>query len=354
MAYHDECTWEVTVKKRGGVVGAVLAAALLLTACGGSAAPTATTMRVGFFPNLTHAQALVGLADGSFQKALGNDIKIEPIQFNAGPLAIESLFANAIDLTYIGPNPAINGYVQSKGEALRIVAGATSAGAVFVVRPQSNIKTAKDLSGKKIASPQLGNTQDVSLRRYIKQAGLATKETGGTVTVLPTANADILTLFQKGEIDGAWVPEPWGARLVREAGGVILLDERDLWPNGEFVTAHVIVSAKFLKSQPQLVEKWLQAHVEVTQWINSHPGEAKTLVNREIGRLTGKELAPAVLDDAFGRMTVTYDPISSSLNTSAMWAFEAGFLNAKPDLKNIYDLKLLNDVLSKKGLPAVR
>lgn len=327
--------------------------AILLAGCGGSSSPKITTVRVGFFPNLTHAQALVGLADGSFQKALGSDLTIDPIQFNAGPSAIEALFANAIDMTYIGPNPAINGYVQSKGVALRIVAGATSAGAVFVVRPQANIKTAKDLDGKKIASPQLGNTQDVSLRRYIKQAGLATKETGGTVTVLPTANADILTLFQKGDIDGAWVPEPWGARLVREAGGVILVDERDLWPGGKFVTAHLIVSTKFLNEHPDVVKQWLQAHVEVTQWINAHPTEAKTLVNSEIARLTGKALAPAVLDDAFGRMEVTYDPIRSSLNTSAQWAYEAGFFDSQPDLKNIYDLKLLNEVLSKKGLAAI-
>ncbi len=339
--------------KRASFICIFVAAAILLAACGGTPASKPAAVRVGFFPNLTHAQVLVGLADGSFQKALGEGVKIEPVQFNAGPSAVEALFANAIDMTYIGPNPAINGYVQSKGAALRIVAGATSGGAVFVVRPQANIKTAKDLAGKKVASPQLGNTQDVSLRRYIKQAGLATRETGGTVTVLPTANADILTLVQKGEIDGAWVPEPWGARLVREAGGVILVDERDLWPGGKFVTAHLIVSAKFLTANPEIVRAWLQAHVEVTQWINAHPADAKALVNSEIARLTGKALAPAVLDDAYGRMEVTYDPIRSSLNTSAQWAFEAGFLDTKPDLKNIYDLKLLNEVLSEKGLAAI-
>jgi len=339
--------------KRLVVVCIFLAAAVLLAACGASSSTNATTIRVGFFPNLTHAQALVGLADGSFQKALGDGVKINSVQFNAGPSAMEALLAGAIDMTYIGPNPAINGYVQSKGAAVRIVAGATSGGAVFVVRPQANIKTAKDLNGKKIASPQLGNTQDVSLRRYIVAAGLATKETGGTVSVMPIANADILTAFQKGEIDGAWVPEPWGARLVREAGGVILVDERDLWPGGKFVTANIVVSSKFLKEHPDLVRQWLQAHVEATQWINAHPAEAKALVNSEIGRLTGKPLAPQVLDDAFGRMEVTYDPVSSSLNTQAEWAFEAGFLDSKPDLKSIYDLTLLNEVLSKKSLPAV-
>ena len=340
--------------KRTAFIVVIMAATILLAACGGSSAPKATTVRVGYFPSLTHAQALVGLADGSFQKALGDGVKIDPVQFNAGPSAMEALLAGAIDMSYIGPNPAINGYLQSKGAAVRIIAGATSAGAVFVVRPQSNIKTAKDLAGKKIASPQLGNTQDVSLRRYIKQAGLDTKENGGTVEVVPMANADALTAFQKGDIDGAWVPEPWGARLVREAGGVILVDERDLWPGGEFVTAHLVISTKFLKEQPDLVKKWLEAHVDVTQWINAHPTEAKALVNSEIARLTGKALATGVLDDAFARMKVTYHPIKSSLNTSAEWAFEAGFLDSKPDLKDIYDLKLLNQVLSKKGLATIK
>ncbi len=205
-----------------------------------------------------------------------------------------------------------------------------------------------------MASPQLGNTQDVALRRYVKDAGLATTETGGSVAVLPTSNPDILTLFLKGEVDAAWVPEPWGARLVHEAGGVIVLDERDIWPGGQFVTAHVIVSTRFLRQHPDLVRRWLQAHVSVTEWINSHPSEAKALLNREIERLTGKALAPAVLDDAFERLDVTYDPIRSSLQTSADWAFEAGFLGStKPDLSGIYDLKLLNDVLRERGLPTI-
>jgi len=264
------------------------------------------------------------------------------------------MFANALDVSYIGPNPAINGYVKSKGEALRIVAGATSGGAVLVARPQANIKTGRDLDGKRVASPQLGNTQDVALRRYVKAAGLDTKETGGTVQVIPTANPDILTLFLKGEIDAAWVPEPWGARLVHEAGGVIVLDERSLWPDGRFITAHVIVRTQFLRQRPDVVRRFLQAHVAVTQWINEHPDDAKAIVNREIARLTGKALATVVLDDAFARMEVTYDPICSSLETSAQWAFEAGFLGKdKPDLKNIYDLRLLNEVLAAQGLPSV-
>ncbi|MHB0977536.1 MAG: ABC transporter substrate-binding protein [Candidatus Aquicultorales bacterium] len=311
---------------------------------------TATTVRLGFFPNITHSQALVGIAQGKFEKALGKGVQLETKAFNAGPSAIEALFAGQIDATYIGPNPAINGYIKSKGKALRIVAGATSGGAVFVVRKDAGIKSEKDFDGKKFASPQLGNTQDVALRDYLKKQGYELTDKGGTVAVIPTANPDILTLFKKKEIDGAWVPEPWGARLVKEGGGRIFLDERDLWPKGEFVTAHLIVRAEFLEENPGLVEKLLGAHVDLTEWINDNPDEAKKTVNAEIKRLTNKALPEDVLDEGFGRLKVTYDPISSSLVQSADAAFAAGFLKEEPKLDGIYDLTILNKVLEKKGL----
>jgi NitT/TauT family transport system substrate-binding protein len=319
------------------------------------AAPTAgpQTIRVGFFPNITHSQALLGLARGDFQQALGPNVTIKTTVFNAGPSAIEALFAGQLDLTYIGPNPAINGYVQSKGEALRIVAGATSAGAALVVRPAANIKTPADLAGKRIASPQLGNTQDVALRNYIISNGLATKEQGGTVEVVPTENAQILDLFKQGQIDGAWVPEPWASRLVVEGGGQLFLDERDLWPNGDFVTAHIIVSTAFLKAHPDLVKAWLTAHVAVTQWETEHPTEAQTQLNAEVEKLTGKKLKDAVLTQAWARLRPTWDPVSASLVQSANSAYAAGFLKEKPNLDKIYDLTLLNEVLKSKGLPEV-
>ena len=321
-------------------------------------APTVTdpvTIRFGYFPNITHAQAVIGIADGTFQNAVGSNVKIDPKIFNAGPAAIEAMFAGQLDLTYIGPNPAINGYVKSNGEALRIVAGATSGGAVLVVRGDAGITKASDFAGKKIASPQLGNTQDVALRGWLLKQGLVLKEQGGTTQVIPIANPDILTLFQKKEIDAAWVPEPWGARLVREASGKIFLDERDLWPQGQFVTAQIIVSTQFLKAHPDVVKKILAAHVELTQRINADPTTAKQKLNQEIERLTGAALASQVLDDAWGRQLVTYDPISSSLTGSADAAFSAGFLgDTKPNLDNIYDLTILNQVLREKNLPAVK
>lgn len=328
----------------------VVALTSLLVAASLPAQDAPVVMRVGHFPNITHSQGLIGQATGWFDKALAPEARVEWKIFNAGPSAIEALFAGAIDLTYIGPNPAINGYVRSRGEALRIVAGATSGGAALVVRADSGIQKAEDFRGKKIASPQLGNTQDVALRGWLNTHRLRLREKGGDVQVIPIANPDQLTLFIKKEIDGAWAPEPWASRLIREAGGRLFFDERDLWPDGQFVTAHLIVSTKFLREHRGLVKKWIKAHVELTEWINKNLPEAKRVLNQEIKKETGKALPAEVLDDSFSRLRVTYDPIRSSLITSARWAFEAGFLGReRPELSGIYDLSILNEVLVEKG-----
>jgi len=336
------------------IVLAALVFAVVGCASPGASVKGPVTMRVGYFPNITHSQALVGVARGDFQKALGSNVTLDVKIFNAGPSVIEALFAGQIDLSYIGPNPAINGYVQSKGEALRVIAGATSGGAAFIVRPDANIAKPEDLAGKKVASPQLGNTQDVALRAYLAEHGLKVIEKGGSVQVTPTDNPQILDLFRQKQIDGAWVPEPWASRLIVDGGGKLFLDERDLWPGGDFVTANIIVSTKFLKEHPDLVQAWLRTHVEVTQWELANPDQAKQISNDEIKRLTGKALAKEVLDGAWSRMRITYDPISASLFKSADAAYTAGFLKEKPDLSSIYDLKLLNDVLKEKGLPSVK
>jgi NitT/TauT family transport system substrate-binding protein len=326
-----------------------------LAGCGSTPTPSGpVTMRVGYFPNITHSQALIGIARGDFQQALGPNVTLDVKTFNAGPSVIEAMFAGQLDLAYIGPNPAINGYVKSGGQALRIVAGATSAGAAFVVRPGAGITKPEDLAGKTLATPQLGNTQDVALRAYLAEHGLKPTENGGDVRVVPTENSQILDLFRQGQIDGAWVPEPWASRLIVEGGGQLFLDERDLWPNGDFVTAHIIVSTDFLKAHPDLVEDWLRAHVAITQWEAENPAEAKQICNAEIERLTGKALKAEVLDQAWTRLRITYDPISSSLIKSAQSAYEAGFLTDKPDLSGIYDLTLLNKVLAEQGLAPVK
>ncbi len=309
----------------------------------------AAVVRVGYFPNLTHSQALVGRAQQRFEKALA-PARVEWKVFNAGPSAIEALFAGAIDMAYVGPNPAITGYVRSKGEALRVIAGATSGGAALVVRSDAGISKAEDFHGKRIATPQLGNTQDVALRAWLNSHGLKAREKGGDVQVVPVANPDQLTLFLKKELDAAWAPEPWASRLVHDANGRIFLDERQLWPEGRFVTAHLVAGTGFLKNNPELVKKWLRAHVEVTEWINQNLAQAKQVLNEEIRRETSRALEPKVLDEAFSRILVSYDPIRSSLLTSSRWEYEAGFLGRQPpDLSQLYDLSLLNAVLAEKG-----
>jgi NitT/TauT family transport system substrate-binding protein len=346
-----------------GIAGAIIAAVIISTYAVLEPSPSqgntsesqvsdtsSSVVRIGYFPNINHAQAVIGLGNGDFQKALGN-VDIETKIFNAGPSAIEALFANAVDMTYIGPNPAINGYVTSNGEALRIVAGAASGGVVFVVRNDADINSIEDFAGKTFASPQLGNTQDVALRAYLLQNGYKTTENGGNITVKPAKNSDIFTLMVKKEIDGAWVPEPWGAKLVREANARIFLDERDLWPSGKFVTAHVIVSTKYLKEHPDIVEKVIKAHVDETNWINEHPDDASRILNEQIEKLTGQRINEDELKDALSRLEFTYDPIRSSLLNSAEDAFELGYLGeTKPDISNIYDLTLLNKVLLQKDL----
>jgi NitT/TauT family transport system substrate-binding protein len=315
------------------------------------------TLRIGYFPNINHAQAVIGLGKGDFQKALGSNVKVETVTFNAGPSAIESLLANRIDATYIGPNPAINGYVVSDGKDVRVIAGATSGGASFVVRNDAGINSAQDLGGKKFASPQLGNTQDVALRKYLVDNGFKTTENGGNVTVTPVANADILTLFLKKEIDGAWVPEPWATRLVKEANGRIFVDERDLWPpDGKFVTALIIVRPDYLRENPDVIKKLIAAHVNETQWINSNKEQAIKEFNVQLKKLTGKELPEDILAESLTRLEFTDDPIKESLFKSANDAYNLGFLakgKERPNLEGIYDLTVLNQVLSEKGLPTI-
>jgi NitT/TauT family transport system substrate-binding protein len=334
-----------------GIILTAGAAALMLTLVPSAPAQNApVVVRAGHFPNITHSQAVIAQANGWFARAMAPEAKVEWKIFNAGPSAIEAIFAGELDLAYIGPNPAVTGYVRSQGQALRIIAGATSGGAALIVRADSGIQKPEDFHRKKVASPQLGNTQDVALRAWLGKYGMKTTEKGGDVQVIPIANADQLTLFLKKEIHAAWAPEPWASRLIREANGRLFFDERQLWPNGQFVTTHLIVSTRFLQQHRALVKKWVRAHVELTDWITKNLPEAKRILNQEIQKETGKALPQGVLDDSFGRMQVTYDPIRSSLLTSARWAFDAGFLGRQqPNLTGIYDLTILNEVLREKG-----
>jgi NitT/TauT family transport system substrate-binding protein len=308
-----------------------------------------TTIRLGYFPNVTHASAIVGVEKGLFAQALG-DNKLETSLFNAGPAAVEALFAGAIDATYIGPNPVINAYAKDK-DSIRIVSGATSAGALFVVKP--DINSAADLKGKKVASPQLGNTQDVALRYWLKQQGLkTTPEGGGDVSILPQENAQTLETFKSGDIVGAWVPEPWATRLIQEGGGKVLVDEKSLWPGGEFVTTHLIVNKDFLAKHPDAVRRLIEGQIAANKYIADNPADAKTVVNDGITKYTGKGLKPEVLDAAWKNLSFTDDPIASSLVTSKQHAEEIGLLKST-NIDGIYDLTLLNEALKTAGLPEV-
>jgi NitT/TauT family transport system substrate-binding protein len=312
------------------------------------------SLRVGYFPNINHAQAVIGLGNGDFQRALGDNVQVTTQIFNAGPSAIEALFANQIDVTYIGPNPAINGYVQSNGEALRIISGAASGGAVFVVRNDSGINSPQDLANKKFSSPQLGNTQDVALRNYLLDNGYNTKDKGGNVEVIPARTADIVSLMTKKDIDGAWVPEPWGAKLIKETNAKVLVDERELWPDGQFVSAHIIARTDYLEKNPDVIKKLLEAHIDETNWINDNPDEALQIFNEELDKLTGKVIPEDEYREGMSRLELTFDPVKQSLFKSANDAFDIGFLGkTRPDLLRIYDLTILNEVLKERGAPEI-
>jgi NitT/TauT family transport system substrate-binding protein len=318
-------------------------------------------LRVGHFPNVTHAQGVIGhglsrQGKGWFEQRLGPNVEVQWFAYNAGPTAMEAIFARSIDLTYVGPNPAINAHLKARGEEIRIVAGACSGGAALVVQSDGRIKADADFKGKKIATPQLGNTQDVAARAWLQSKGYRVTMTGGDVLVVPTANPDQLALFQKGELDGVWTVEPWVTRLELEAKGKVFLEERSLWPNtgGKYVTTHLVCSVNFLQQHADLLKKWIAAHVELTEWINRNPDEAKRTLNEEIKAETTRALPGQTLDSAWKRLELTYDPIRASLLKSAEDAHHIGFLRERPDLSRIYDLKILNDVLREKGLKELR
>ena len=332
----------------------LIALPLILVACAGPASggdsPT-VTLRLGYFPNVTHATAIVGVENGIFQDKLGSDVTLTTQTFNAGGDVVEAIFNGGLDASYVGPNPALNAWAQSEGTAIKIISGATSGGAFLVVSP--DITSPNQLAGKKLGSPQLGNTQDVALRAWLKEQGYTTDlEGGGDVSILPQANADILTAFSTGALDGAWVPEPWATRMIEEGGGHVLVDERDLWPDGEFVTTQLMVSQEFLNAHPDVVKHLLEGQVEANQFVNENAAESQQIVATAIGELTGSELDPAILAAAWENLVFTDDPIASSLAESAAHAEEVGLLEPV-DLEGIYDLSMLNEVLSAEGMEEI-
>lgn len=356
-------------------VGSLLLVATFVAACGGSGSSSnpstdgpgssspassggadgvpgplqdAVTLRINVFANVTHAPGLIATADNGPLRELLPNANITVTTTNSGTGAVEQLFADAIDITYIGPNPALNAYTQSNGEAVRIVAGSTSGGAFLVVR--DDIDSAEDLRGKKIASPNLGNTQDVALRAWLQEQGLSTDTAGGgDVSVVPQENSLTLETFQAGTIDGAWVPEPWATRLIDEGGAKILVDERDLWPEGEYVTTHVMVATKYLNANPEVVKRVILATIEAVDFANENPDEAQAITNAEIEKWTSQALSQDLLAKSWANLKFTVDPIASSLAKSADDAQALGLLEDPGDLAGLYDLTFLNDILTGLG-----
>jgi NitT/TauT family transport system substrate-binding protein len=338
------------------VIAIAIAGLVLGAACGtstsagtGEAAPS--ELRLGYYANLTHAAALVGVKDGYFAQALGNQTSLKTNIFNAGPDAVTALLSNSIDATFVGPNPAINAFIQSHGAAIRIISGSTSGGAALVVR--QSIQSPADLKGRTLASPQLGNTQDVALRWWLKQQGYQTTTTGGgDVKILPQDNATTLTSFKAGQIDGAWVPEPWATRLVIEGKGHILVDERSLWPNGNFVTTMLVVRTDYLSRYPTTVRHLLEGMLKSTDFLTNNKTQAQKDANDQIASITSRSLNNLVVAAAWNNMTFTLDPIAASLKASADHAYQLGLLKNE-NLNGIYDLRILNNVLTAAGRPTV-
>ncbi|MFB4421086.1 aliphatic sulfonate ABC transporter substrate-binding protein [Streptomyces sp. QL37] len=312
---------------------------------------SADTVKIGYFPNLTHATALVGIQEGLIAKELGGTT-VKPSTFNAGPSEIEALNAGSIDIGFIGPSPSINGYSKSKGQSLRIIGGSASGGVKLVVNPKK-IKTLDDLKGKKIATPQLGNTQDVAFLHWISEKGwkVDAQSGKGDVSVVRSDNKVTPDAFKAGSLDGAWVPEPTASKLVAE-GGKVLLDESSLWPDDKFVITNIIVSQKFLSEHPDVVDAVLRGTVNTNKWINANPDEAKASANAALEELSGKALPAEVLDPAWKSIQITDDPLAATLEAQADHAVKAGLLE-KPDLDGIYDLKPLNKILKAAGQPEV-
>jgi len=314
-------------------------------------------VRIGYFANINHGQALVGLFNGDYEKALDGSVQIQTTLFTAGPTEMTALLAGKLDMAYVGPSPAVNAFIQSNGTGLKIVAGASNGGALFVVTDASGIKNASaggitsQLKSKTFLAPQLGNTQDVALRSYLLKNGLVA---GVNVTIQDTSNANIVTELIQNKSDGAWVPQPYASLILSKAKAHVFLDERSLWPSGSFSTAVLVVSTPFLTAHPDVVSRIVAAHVNETLWINTHMTQAATLMNSTIAAQTGLGISPAAMSGSLATLSFTYDPLAVSVQQQAENAYQLGFLGkTPPNLTGLFDLTILNQVLQQMGLPTV-
>lgn len=332
--------------------------ALLVSACSAASAAGPASqegsalgqVNIGYFPNVTHAPGLIADAEGKFTERFGElGASVSTKSFNAGPDVIQAILSGSLDISYIGPNPTVTAYIQSQGQGVRVISGSTSGGAALVVKPE--ITSVEQLKGKRLATPQLGNTQDIALRHWLGENGLtATTDGGGEVSILPQANSAAVQAFSAGEIDGGWLPEPFATRLVN-AGGKVLLDERTLWPDGRFVTTNIIARADFVIQHPEAVRAFIEAHLDALEQIQSDPDAAQAAVLGQIKKITEQELEPAVLDAAWQNLEFTADPLAETLKTSAAHAELVGLLPDKPSdgFAQLWDLNVLNEALVARG-----
>jgi len=351
--------------RRALIAAGVAAATLLAAGCGSSGSSSSSsssgataassppvTLRLGFLENITHASALIGIKEGFFTKDLGKNVTLKLYPFSTGTEEATALLAGQLDAAYVGPNPAIKAWQTSGGKLIKVVSGSASGGAELVVK--KSITTAAQLKGQKLATPSLGNTQDVSLRYWLKTQGLTTTPTGGgDVPITPvTPNSDAVLAFQSDSIAGGWEPAPSDVQMVA-GGGHVLVNEASLWPNGQFVTTNVVVTQSFLAAHPSVVTGLLKGQIQANNLIDTDKSAAEAAANAELAAVSGKGLKPSVVTASFAQITFTNDPIASSLITDAQHAVDVGLLKPVSNLSAIYDLGPLNKLLAADGLPQV-
>lgn len=327
-------------KRLAAILICMFCLSLGLSGCNSNKSGKETSLRVGFFPNITHAQALMGKED-KFQSATGCSIDWK--QFNAGSTEIEAMLAGELDMAYIGPGPAVNGFIKSNG-GLQVISGVSEAGAVIVSRSDVIIKDIKELSGKKIAVPQFGNTQHVVLKQLLDSNGLKENTKGGDVEVVQADNPDIKTLFDNKSIDAAFVPEPWASRLIEESKANIVLDYNQVWRDGKYPVAVLIARTDFIKEHPEVVEKFLKAHIELTNEINNNKSEAKETINKQLEALTGKKLSDSIIDSSFNRMIITDEVDKEAVLDMADFMEKLGVIKSKENIDKIFNFEILNKI----------
>jgi NitT/TauT family transport system substrate-binding protein len=345
---------------RKALIAAGAGAAILLAAAGcgsssssgtstsaGSGSSAPVTLRLGFLENITHSSALVGIKEGYFAKDLGKNVTLKLYPFSTGTEEATALLAGQLDAAYVGPNPAIKAW-QTGDKLIRVISGAASGGAELVVK--KNITSASQLKGQKLASPSLGNTQDVSMRYWLKTQGLTTTPTGGgDVPITPiTPNSDAVLAFASGSIAGGWEPAPYDAEMLAD-GGHVLVNEASLWPNGQFVTTELVATQSFISKYPTAISGLLKGQIQANSFINSDKSAAETAANAELAAISGKSLKPSILSASFAQVTFTDDPVASSLISDAQHAVTLGLLKPVSDLSGIYDLGPLNKLLAADG-----